>query len=209
MKLLQLDQGSLAWLHWRRQGVGGSDAAAILGTPTPFEDATREAVFREKVRSGGRESNFEMRRGHRLEPLARTLYEVKAGCDAPPVCVEHDDATWMRVSLDGLCRSRTEPDARPWILELKCPNWKVHDLALAGLVVDYYRPQCQWQLLTTGLDRLDFVSFNDGRRFGKEDQLAVVTVTHDAEMQGELLEACGKFWQEVEAAISGRPVAVA
>lgn len=209
MKTLRLDQGSLEWLTWRRGGVGGSDAAAILGVG-PFPDATRERVFGEKIGLGpALESNFATRRGHRLEPIARELYEVRTGCRAPAVCVEHDDAPWMRVSLDGLCSDRLGETAAQWILELKCPNWKVHELALADIVVDYYRPQCQWQLLVTGLDRLDFVSFNDGRRFGVEDQLAIVPVEADAEMQGRLLYECERFWREVETAKSGRPVAVA
>lgn len=209
MKLLQLDQGSLEWLTWRRGGVGGSDAAAILGV-SPFPDATRERVFGEKIGLGpALESNYATRRGTRLEPIARSLYEVRAGCHAPPVCVEHDDAPWMRVSLDGLCADRLGETPTPWVLELKCPNWKVHELALAGIVVDYYRPQCQWQLLVTGLERLDFVSFNDGRRFREGDQLAVVPVAADAELQGLLLYECERFWREVEASKSGRPVAVA
>jgi putative phage-type endonuclease len=194
-----LEQGSPAWKLWRRDGIGGSDLAAILGI-SPFADATRAALLVEKVTGRERETNFSMRRGTRLEPVARELYARHAGCTALPVCVEHADAPYIRCSLDGLCAAHPRvAGSRQWVLELKCPNWKVHELALNGLVPDYYAVQCQWQLLCTGLDRCDFASFNDGGRFGPDEHLAVVTLTTDAEVQGRCLEAAEPFWAEVVA----------
>lgn len=199
MKLVEHQQGTPAWRLWRRSGVGGSDVASILGI-SPFADATREALLREKVTGVERETNFSMRRGTRLEPLARELYARRAGCTATPVCVEHPEAPWIRVSLDGLCRTHPKvAGERPWVAEIKCPAWHVHDDALQGVVRDYYLVQCQWQLFCCGLDRCDFVSFNDGQRFAENEQLAVVTLTTDAEVQGRCLEAAEAFWQEVEA----------
>ena len=214
MKLVQLRQGSPEWLTWRLQGIGGSDAASIIGI-APFKDATRESVMREKVDLWQKESTYAMRRGNRLEGTARTLYELRLRCNAPAVCVEHDAAPWIRVSLDGLCSAR---EGMPvvaeyaafarWILELKCPKWQVHDCALEGVVPHFYMPQCQWQLLATGLDRLDFVSYNDGARFREADRLAIVPVEPDAEMQAMLLEECERFWAEVLIARDAKTKAV-
>lgn len=148
----------------------------------PFEDATRENLLREKAEGWERPTNFAMRRGTRLEP----------------VCVEMQGAAWARVSLDGLCRYRAIPCGVPWVLELKVPGWEAHDKALAGVVPDYYVPQCQWQLLVTDLYRLDYVSYSENSRFAERDRLAVVTVWPDEAMQAELLEAAVKFWLEVE-----------
>src|SRR6185312_11121927 len=114
---------------------------------------------------------------------------------AVPACVEHSAAPWMRVSLDGLCQSR-EPHAggASWILELKVPGWESHDWAVAGEVPPHYRPQCQWQLLVTGLDLLHYCSFYSPgprarvERYRPGDRLAVVEVAPDAEVQAELLE---------------------
>jgi putative phage-type endonuclease len=196
VKLIHHAQGSEPWLSWRRAGLGGSDIATIIGV-MPFDDCTRENVLREKTEGWEKPTNFAMRRGTRLEPVARSLYEQSRGCTAQPVCVEHDDYSWMRVSLDGLCVPHGVADADPWILELKCASMKVHELALEGIVVDYYRPQCQWQLLTCGLELLHFCNYSEADRFSEEDRLAVVTVEPDKAYQVQLWYESDKFWQQV------------
>jgi putative phage-type endonuclease len=198
MKIIPLVQGSDDWRRWRAQGLGGSDVATILGL-LPFEDCTPELLLREKCEPGYvKPDNFAMRRGNRLEPVARALYEQSRQCYAPPQCVEHSELSWARVSLDGLCIPHAEDvDVDPWILELKCANQKVHDLALEGLVVDYYQPQCQWQLFVTGLDLLHFANYTEAERFAESDRLAVVTVEPDADYQRGLLSAVKPFWARV------------
>lgn len=207
MKLVTHTQGSDAWKLWRRGGLGGSDVATVLGL-SPFEDATLENLVREKVEGWERPVSFVMRRGNLWEPRARAAYERRCSCSAPPVCVEHDDAPWMRVSLDGLCSNHAvlPSERRRWILELKVPNVHAHTAALAGVVPSYYRPQCQWQLLVTGLDRLDYASYSENRRYGGEptpeqvardelgDRLAIVRVLPDPELQAEILERAEAFW---------------
>jgi len=197
VKIIRHVQGSPSWLLWRRFGLGGSDVATIMGV-APFEDCTIENVIREKVEGWSKPTNFQMRQGTRLEPTARTMYEIHAQCSAPPVCVEHDELPWARVSLDGLCRNLHRETDEPWVLELKVPNWKAHSQALAGEVPHYYRPQCQWQLFTCGLSRLDYVSFSTHQRYGTADRLAVVSVEPDEELQGEMLARCAEFWFRVE-----------
>lgn len=195
--LVNLTQGSPEWKSWRRDGIGGSDIATIVGV-APFEDATRENLLREKAEGWERPTNFAMRRGTRLEPVARFAYEQFRECAAPPVCVEMQGAAWARVSLDGLCRFRAIPCGVPWVLELKVPGWEAHDKALAGMVPDYYVPQCQWQMLVCGLFRLDYVSYSENQRFAEKDRLAIVTVWPDESLQSELREAAVRFWCDVE-----------
>lgn len=219
MKKLILHQGSPEWLAWRREGLGGSDIAAVLGI-SPYEDATREAVFNAKVHGTEREANFAMNRGKRLEPEARAAYTDRNRCQAPPYCVEMDGCPWARVSLDGLCSNgATIPsERREWILELKCPNWETHDLALAGVVPEHFDVQCQWQMLVCGLDRCDFASFNPGQKFTPgnalpfdewlklnprerpprpAEWLAQVAVPPDPDRQAWILEEAGRFWFDV------------
>lgn len=201
MRLIQHIQGTPEWLAWRRDGIGGSDVANLLGV-SPFDDATPECLFAEKVFGHTRPTNFAMRRGNRLEPVAREWFERKRGHKFPPVCVEHSDASWMRASLDGLAYVPGPGHLFAELAEIKAPNWKVHDAALAGFVPDYYRVQVQWQLLVTGAELCWFVSVTEHSRFLLDQQLAVVKVYADAEEQARLHTAAEAFWGRVLAARS-------
>lgn len=197
MKILELAQGSPPWLEWRMDGVGASDIASIIGL-SPFKDATREDVMREKVTRRGREANYAMRRGNNKEPLARAAYQREIPCDIRVCCVQHEVYPWAMASLDGLCHDpRTDGKCHKWVLELKCPNHKVHALALDGQVVDYYLPQIQWQLFCSGLTFADFVSYSEHSKFAGPDRLAIVPVKRDEEVIARLVNAAAEFWMEV------------
>lgn len=191
MRIVDLVQGSPAWLAWRNAGIGGSDVAAILGV-SPFEDATRERLMEEKLYGRKRDTNYAMRRGTSLEPVARKLFEQRTGLVWPPMCVEDEHQTWAKASLDGI---NFEQQA---IIEIKAPNWKVHDAWLLGLVPEYYAVQMQWNMLIAGVNKCHAVSFNNGSKFAEEDHLAYVIVEADAEIQGGLIDAATAFWDELQ-----------
>lgn len=205
MKILDLSQGSPDWHKIRGGKVGASDAPAIMGV-SPY--ITRAELLEEKVTGKKRESQYAMRRGNRLEPTARALYELEYGVQAPPVCVLHDDYEWMMSSLDGLVTAGDSP-ADCYIVEIKCWRWQNHDLCLAGVVPEEVYPQIQHQLMTTGLDRCDLVSYTEHSQFGESDRLAVIRVETDAEYQATLFEAEEAFWGEVLAGRGSRRVAYA
>lgn len=193
MRVVNLQQGTLEWREWRRGGIGGSDVAAILGL-SPFENATRENLLREKVQGIDRETNFGMRRGTRLEPIARRQFVQLTGISWEPLCGEDEYAVWPKVSLDGINADHSE------ILEIKCANWQTHDLWLHGFVPEYYLVQMQWQMMIVGCDRCHAVCFNNSSKFPPERHLAYTVVEADAEQQAELLQAAEEFWNEVCAA---------
>lgn len=193
MRVVSLQQGTLEWREWRRGGIGGSDVAAILGL-SPFENATRADLLREKVTGENRETNFGMRRGTRLEPIARRMFADRTGINWEPICGEDEHLVWPKVSLDGINSDWSE------IVEIKCANWQTHELWLHGFVPDYYLVQMQWQMMVVGCNRCHAVCFNNGSRFRPEDHLAYVVVEADGERAAELLEAAEAFWNEVCAA---------
>lgn len=195
MRIVRLQQGTLEWHRWRYDGLGGSDLASILGV-SPYEGCSPENVFAEKTRYVQKESTFAMRRGNRLEPIARDLFERRHGWKFDPCCVEHDDEPWMRCSLDGLMVTGVMPQ----VLEIKAPAWQTHDEVLLGFVPEHFMVQMQWQLLVTGADLCHLVSINDGGRFAGKDQLAHVVVEADGEKQAAMLDVATAFWQRVMAA---------
>ena len=67
----EFQQGSAAWLAWRRGGIGASYAPTIMGV-SPWMDLDTLWLDKTGRRRDGF-SNHAMRRGQRLEPEARDL----------------------------------------------------------------------------------------------------------------------------------------
>jgi putative phage-type endonuclease len=194
MKPIYLVQGTQEWLDWRFSGVGASDIPAILGI-SPYEDATRENILREKSLRIVKSANGAMARGSRLEPKARAMYQERRPCGVRVLCGSHDVHPWAIASFDGLCECQDTGEF--WALEIKCPNREVHRQALNGVVPEHFQAQIQWQLFVSGLCSADFVSYSDAKEFGRSDALAVVRLERNQERIGELLKVAAEFWMEV------------
>ena len=66
-KEITLEQGSSAWLAWRNEGIGASDASTIMGE-NRFK--SREELLHEKIHQINEPANAAMNEGTRLEPQA-------------------------------------------------------------------------------------------------------------------------------------------
>lgn len=182
-EVLGLEQGSEEWLRWRDQGVGSSDATALMGYFGGIKKKDKERA------AGGLKPNARMARGTALEPFARVLFIELTGVWVRPGCFQHSKYSFMRASLDGISEDRRV------MVEIKSPSWKVHEEALNGSVVSYYRPQCQHQLFVTGLQSMIFFTyFPDHER--EDMRYAFVRVDRDAAMQAELLARAERWMQE-------------
>ena len=191
MKRVDLDQAGPSWHKWRKGGLGGSDACAVMGDvgwTSPDELMENKLGMREFAESA------RMARGKELEPEARRLYCERHGVQMEPVCVEHDQHPCLRASLDGL-----SPDGS-LVLEIKCPSYAGHKKALWGIYPDYYRAQLQHQLMVTGAARLHYASYRpDPAEFQADEYLAVLEVLPDPEYQARLMEAELAFWERKKA----------
>jgi putative phage-type endonuclease len=188
MRYVRLKQGGPRWRAWRLGGIGSDDAGPIMGA-VPWMTARKlwEVLT---GRAPPEPTTFAMRRGLRLEPVARRLYEERTGRLMQPCCVQgrHD---WMRASLDGL-----DLEGR-LVLEVKAPEREVHWEALEGRVPERYWPQVQHQLAVTGAPLLHYASYSEARAFGPSDRLAVVEVRPDPAYQARLAYAEWCFWGRV------------
>ncbi len=179
----EIRQGTEAWKLWRRQGIGASEIAAIIGV-SPYSTAYQ--VWLEK--SGIIDTfkgNFATDRGTELEGKARALYELVCLEDAPPALAVHPKYEMLRASLDGM-----RADGK-LIVEIKCPGEESHNAALAGKVPEHYKPQVQFQLAVTGAEMCHYFSY-------REESYALVEVTPDIEYQGFLVNEALKFWDLVK-----------
>lgn len=111
------------WLHERTAGIGGSDAAAIIGL-NPWKDNVQ--LWKEKAGIAEPEDiSYKpyVQYGTKAEPLLRELFKL----DFPEYEVEYiENNSWYndrfpfaRASLDGWL---TDKDGRKGILEIKTTN---------------------------------------------------------------------------------------
>lgn len=150
MQKVAIPQGSPAWLEYRKNRIGASEAASILGVGflTPLQ------LWEQKL--GLRKSPYTpaMQRGVELEPKARVAFEELTGIKVEPAVVVHDKYHWMIASLDGI-------DARDeTIVEIKCPGQKDHHSALEGKIPEKYYPQLQHQMEVCELEKAFYFSFD-------------------------------------------------
>lgn len=187
------------WLHARRSGIGGSDAAAIMGLSkwkTPFQ------VYQDKIGEGGPDIDSEpMLWGRQLEPVIRQQYAERTGrtvyfSDANEI-IRHPKHEWMLASLDG----KTE-DGR--VLEIKTAR-TASDWGEAGTdqIPQQYLIQVQHYMAVTGLPVADVAVLIGGSDF------RLYEVPADAELQAMMIEAEHEFWQQVIARNPPEPVSFA
>jgi putative phage-type endonuclease len=173
-----------AWLEWRRQGIGASDAPVIMEvspwtTPYQLWEVKTGLVIKEDT------GNWATDRGNRLEEVARSLYELKTGFDIPPKLVTHPEHEWIRASLDGYNETHN------FLVEIKCPGADDHAKAMQGLIPEKYYPQIQHQLLASGAAKAHYISY-DGA-----DSLVIVEILPDGEYINQLYEKERDFWDLV------------
>lgn len=172
------------WLQWRRQGIGGSDAAAILGV-SPW--STPYKVWMEKTSDYRAKENSSMSYGRETEEDSRREFEEIMNESFFPINVQNTEIPWLRSSLDGINLEGT------MVVEIKKANQKDHTTAFEGKVPDKYFPQCQHILMTLGLPMLYYYSSPaDGRK-----GIILEVKRDDLYIDTRLLPAEKAFWTGV------------
>lgn len=196
-----------AFLQARRGGIGGSDAAAVLGLAPPSWKRTPLSLYREKRGElADRAATTPMEWGELLEaPIVeayrrRTGYAVVTGDSVQGlVSAEYP---FMRCNLDGVAHDRNErhQGASARVVEAKLAG-SDEDWGEPGTdqVPAYYIPQAQHNMAVSGLTVCDFpVLF---ARFGLRE-LQIYTVPRDDELIAMLIDAERELWRRI---IEGDP----
>jgi len=155
------EDGSSAWHDARRQGIGGSDVAKILGMQ-PYGE-TRVDLWEQKTgRSNPSIANAATRFGSLIEPYIREWLKRRAD-DTPtdyghfsklidhPVQMAHPDYRWARAHVDGLI---VEGDAAGAGVEIKNSTitYGTSRYDWTDGVREPHYPQIQHYLWVTGLE---------------------------------------------------------
>lgn len=158
--------GSEAWQAARRRGLGGSDAAVVLGHQ-PY-GRTRPELWRHKTgREESKVGNAAVRYGSIIEPYIRRWLTRRAE-DTPalfgdykglvdfPIQMCHPEYDWMRANTDGLLLA--SGDAREGV-EIKQSTYPHGDdkYDWPEGVQQYHYPQIQHYLEVTGLEQWRYV----------------------------------------------------
>lgn len=181
--VVDLQQGTTAWLEWRRHGIGSSDAPAIMGE-NPWKCSAR--LLAEKLGTARPlPSNAAMERGVVLEPEARRRYEALRRTRVLPACLQSNRHAWLRASVDGLEAGGNA------VVEIKCGESIYRKMADRRQVPRYYFGQLQHILAVTDLPAIDFFCW-------LPDRPGIhLRVDRDERYIARLVEAEQAFWQRL------------
>ena len=161
MEIINVVQGTPEWFEARRGIPSSSNFDKIVttaGKPSKQKEKYMYKLAGEKVSGISEETyqNATMQRGSEMEAEARQLYELTKGVEVQEVgfCIEGG----YGASPDGLVASEG-------LVEIKCPLVATHVgyLLKNKLPTDYFQ-QTQGQLLVTGREWVDFMSYYPGLR---------------------------------------------
>lgn len=139
------------WLGYRRQGIGGSDVAAIMGV-SPF--ATLRDLYNDKCGNPDviqTEDNWVAKEvGHRLEDLVAKIFAYKTGYKVFAVrkLFRHPFHSFMQANVDFFVEL---PDGSIAILECKTTNYNSKEKWNDGAVPVNYEWQCRHYMAVMNL----------------------------------------------------------
>jgi putative phage-type endonuclease len=177
------------WLRYRKQGIGGSDVAAILGISRwnsaislwlDKTNQTNEPVAENEAMEWGTIMEPVIR-NHFAEVTGKTVVEVKA-------MLQHPKYPFMLADVDGLT---VDDKGNPAILEIKTASeYKRSDWDDG--VPAYYETQVQHYLCVTGVQKAYVAVLIGGNSF------RVYEVDADKEVQNMLIAVEKDFWNKVQ-----------
>jgi putative phage-type endonuclease len=206
----ELPQRSQEWLDIRKNSIGGSEIATILGLLNKYTKPS--SIWKHKTGKSKKKEKSIMTRGAELEDEAADIikshlieHENISNPDIAKYFAIHPDYPYLAVSYDGV-----DLDNK-FITEIKCPGyvWNFKSVFADG-IQDYYYPQVQLQLMVAnahwGITKAFFCSYYpDGAYIlspleYKEylKKLAVVDIDYDPDYCNCMAEMAKKFYKFVE-----------
>jgi len=183
MRKVEFEQGSQAWLDWRKGLLTATDAPMLMGASpyvTPYKGWQRKTG-----QAAEQAVNPAMLRGQYDEPIAREWFIKEYGIEMNACCIESELYNFIGSSLDGLSTCGR------YILEIKSNGDQYH-FGLNGGLPDFHMMQMQHQLLSTDntAEMGFYLSYNNGNKIVKE-------VYPDKEWVANYLPKAKEFWRNV------------
>jgi putative phage-type endonuclease len=190
------EQGSPEWFADRCGKVTASRIADVMAKTKTGYGAARANYMAQLVAERLTQTvapsftNDAMRWGTETEPQARAMYEMETGYTVVETgMVPHPTIEGCGASPDGLVGDTG-------LVEIKCPNTATHIETLRGAPIDRkYMLQMHWQMICTGRDWCDFVSFDP--RLPLEMQMHIRRVERDDDLVKEITAEVTQFLTEL------------
>lgn len=197
------------WLALRRQGIGGSDVAAILGLSklkTP-QELWMDKTGRLAQEAHSPDAEERMHWGNALEDVVAKHYAQQSGQKVQRInqILHHPECPIAMANLDRVVleegkRGRWDPAAgrvlgAQKVLEVKT----AHAMAMRGdgwgepgtdEVPEAYWLQCMWYMGITKLPTADLAVLFGGQKFVR------YTIEYQPDVFDSLLEQVNKWWQQ-------------
>ena len=181
------------WLNYRRLGIGGSDAAAIMGQ-SPF--CTKRDLYYDKCGIQPvleeAESNWVAKEvGHRLEDLVAEIFSRKTGLKVYPIrkMFRHPLYPFMVADVDFFIEL---PGGATGILECKTTNYNCQDKWANDTVPVNYEYQGRHYMAVMNLDVVYFACLYGNN----ENEFIIRKMERDLETEQGLIEEEENFWLE-------------
>jgi putative phage-type endonuclease len=185
-KVIHMQQGTPAWLEWRRAGIGGSDVPALLGFA---KNRTAFSVWTEKLFGSEATVDFTATRGKYLEQgVAQWAADQMGVSLLGSACIERVDKPWARVSLDNCFYRSGQEWAGLSVLEVKTDrNYKDWEAGVPPRVL----AQLDWQMFCADAADGEAVVY-----LPIADEFKRFTIERDSQREAYLIEKVEAFWND-------------
>ncbi|ECQ6731609.1 hypothetical protein FZL32_08475 [Campylobacter coli] len=179
-KIIDLEQGSVEWLNFRKGKITASIVASCIGEKGAFLSKEKakeliQGVYEPYVSEA-------MKKGREYEELIRAKMEFIIGKDITPIVIQSLENELFMASLDGIDNEKTIYEFKystnnkeyEQVLKFKKPSSK-------------YYAQIQFQLFVGGFEKCVFAVLNEN------DDLTYCMVKSDKEYQDFMLRKIDEF----------------
>lgn len=183
MILVNVNQNTSEWSDFRRNHIGASDCAAIMGVLGP---SAIKKIWDYKMFGKEGYVTDAMRRGSEMEKEALAWYNSHSDNNFL-VCSQvgrHKTHLWQIASLDGYA---PEVD---WHLEIKCPGEKVMKELSENKIPKYWSWQIQHQLSVTNGKKALLLAYSPSNQ-------CLLWVDRDEAMIAQLIEREEVFYKKM------------
>ena len=181
------------WLACRRKGIGGSDAAAIMGM-SPF--CTKRDLYYDKrgiqAVMDEEEDNWVAKEvGHRLEDLVAEIFSRKTGLKVYPVrkMFRHPLYPFMLADVDFFIDF---PDGSKGILECKTTNYNCQNKWANDSTPVNYEYQGRHYMAVMNINKVYFACLYGNN----ENEFIIRCMERDLDIEEDLIAEEEFFWKE-------------